>query len=223
MRMRRKRHLDERIADCGDYLLFFEPRSVYGRPDAKNYVKIEPKKVFGNDNPLFLEIGSGKGGFICKLAKLYPDKNFIAVEKDDNVMVSAMETAKEQNIPNLKFIICGAEQLDFLFDEKIFDGLYLNFSCPFPKTTYANRRLTNPKFLEIYKRILKDGALIVQKTDNRPFFDYSLESYAIANLEVIECTFDLYNSPYLDGNIATEYEEKFVSEGKPINKAVVKI
>jgi tRNA (guanine-N7-)-methyltransferase len=215
--MRRKRHLDERINDCGDILLFFEPREVYGRPDEKNYVKIDKTTAFENpQNPLFLEIGCGKGGFIIEMAKQNPDKNFIALEKDDNVMVTAMENAISAGVKNLKFIICGAEQLLFLFSEDFFDGLYLNFSCPYPKGTYANRRLTNPKFLKIYEKILKKGANIIQKTDNRPFFEYSLESFKEYGMPVEEETFDLYASDYLSGNIATEYETKFASEGKPI-------
>ncbi len=223
MRMRRKRHLDERINACGDILLFFEPREVYGRPDEKNYIKIDINKAFTNpNNPLFLEIGCGKGGFIIETALKNPDKNYIAVEKDDNVMVTAMENAISSGVKNLKFIICGAEQLLFLFSENTFDGLYLNFSCPYPKGTYANRRLTNPKFLKIYSQILKDEANIIQKTDNRPFFEYSLESYEQFGNPVVESTFDLYSSDYLSGNIATEYEKKFASEGKPICRVKVK-
>ena len=223
MRMRRKKHLDERIELSSKYLLFFEPRSVYGRPNKENYPNIDVKAVFGNDNPIYLEIGSGKGSFICQMAQKNPQNNYIAVEKDDNVMVSAMELASSMGLENVKFVICGAEQLDFLFSANSFDGLYLNFSCPFPKGTYANRRLTNPKFLRVYQTLLKNGAKIFQKTDNRPFFEYSLESYKECNLNATDVTFDLYKSEFLDGNVATEYETKFVSIGKPICRAVVVI
>ena len=223
MRMRRKKHLDERIELSSKYLLFFEPRSIYGRPNKENYPDIDVKKAFGNESPVYLEIGSGKGSFICQMAKNNPQNNYIAVEKDDNVMVSAMELASEMDLNNVKFVICGAEQLDFLFSENTFDGLYLNFSCPYPKGTYANRRLTNPKFLRVYQSLLKSGAKIIQKTDNRPFFEYSLQSYNESSLKVTEVTFDLYKSEFLDGNVATEYEKKFVSIGKPICRAVVVI
>ncbi len=223
MRMRRKKHLDERIELTSKYLLFFEPRSIYGRPKKENYPDIDVKKAFNNENPVFLEIGSGKGSFICQMAKNNPQNNYIAVEKDDNVMVSAMELALDMGLNNVKFVICGAEQLDFLFSENTFDGLYLNFSCPYPKGTYANRRLTNPKFLRLYQSLLKSGAKIIQKTDNRPFFEYSLQSYNECALKVTDVTFDLYKSDFLQGNVATEYEKKFVSIGKPICRAVVVI
>ncbi len=222
MRMRRKKHLDERLSLSNGVLLFMENRSQYGRPKQEDFIKINFNEVFANDNPVFLEIGCGKGAFITELAFLNPDKNYVAVEKDDNVMVSAMERAIEMGLKNVKFIICSAENLPFLLDIFSVDGIYLNFSCPYPKKTYANRRLTNPKFLDIYRKILKPNGVIVQKTDNVDFFNYSLESYAFCGYSVKEVTYDLYNSEYVVGNIATEYEKKFVMDGNNICRLVAK-
>ncbi|MBO7187123.1 MAG: tRNA (guanosine(46)-N7)-methyltransferase TrmB, partial [Clostridia bacterium] len=196
--------------------------SQYGRPKEEDFIKLNLNEVFSNDNPVFLEIGCGKGGFITELASLNPDKNFVAVEKDDNVMVSALERAVEMGLKNVKFIICSAENLPFILDIFSIDGIYLNFSCPYPKGTYANRRLTNPRFLDIYRRLLKPNGKIIQKTDNVDFFNYSIESYSFCGYSVKEVTYDLYNSEYVVGNIATEYEKKFVSDNKPICRLVAK-
>ena len=164
--MRRKKHLDERLTLSNGVLLFMENRSQYGRPKEEDFVKINLNEVFTNDNPVFLEIGCGKGGFITELASRNPDKNYIAVEKDDNVMVSAMERAIEMGLNNVKFIICSAENLPFVLDIFSIDGIYLNFSCPYPKKQYENHRLTYKSFLDIYKYVLKDDAVIELKTDN---------------------------------------------------------
>ncbi|MCQ2399427.1 MAG: tRNA (guanosine(46)-N7)-methyltransferase TrmB, partial [Clostridia bacterium] len=112
--------------------------------------------------------------------------------------------------------VCGAENLNFLLPENKIEKIYLNFSCPYPKKTYHNRRLTNPRFLNLYRSLLTDGGYIIQKTDNRPFFDYSVESFSSSGYEIDEITYDLYSSEYINDNIATEYEKKFVAEGKPI-------
>jgi len=220
MRMRRKKHLDERLVDVKDGLLFMENRSQYGRPTEDDFIKIDLSKTFANDNPVYLEIGCGKGGFIIEMALKNPNKNYIAVEKDDNVCVTAIENAIKSGAKNLKFIICSAENLPFMFDAFSFDGIYLNFSCPYPKKTYANRRLTNPRFLDIYRKLLKPDGKIVQKTDNVDFFEYSLSSYAFCGYKVSEITYDLYDSEYRIDNIPTEYERKFVKDGIQICRLV---
>ncbi|MBO5286430.1 MAG: tRNA (guanosine(46)-N7)-methyltransferase TrmB [Clostridia bacterium] len=216
MRLRRKKHLDERLELSKEYLLYFEEREHYGRPDPKDYPKLDFKTVFGNDNPVHMEIGCGKGGFITELASKTPDINYIAVEKDDNVTVSAVENAKKAGLKNVKFIICCAENLFLLINDGTIGRIYLNFSCPYPKHTYRNRRLTNPKFLQMYRSFLAKGGGVFQKTDNKPFFDYSLESYALSGYRTEKVTKDLYNSDYLEGNVATEYEKKFVLYGETI-------
>lgn len=189
---------------------------MYGRPDPVNYPKVDVLTVFEKIQPLYLEIGAGKGGFICEMAKLYPNRNFIAVEKDENVIVSGVERAKAEGLMNVRFIACRAENLPFLFPLPVFDGLFLNFSCPYPKGTYKNRRLTNPRFLKVYQIFLNENAPIIQKTDNRPFFEYSVESFLTCGYRLEEMTFDLYSSDYVEENVPTEYEKKFVSENKPI-------
>jgi tRNA (guanine-N7-)-methyltransferase len=216
MRLRRKKHLDERLELSKEYLIFFEEREHYGRPDPKDYPVLDFESVFGNKNPVHMEIGCGKGGFVTELASKNPDINYIAVEKDDNVTVSAVELAKSKGLKNVKFIICCAENLFLIIKNGTIGRIYLNFSCPYPKHTYRNRRLTNPKFLDMYRGFLAPGGGVFQKTDNKPFFEYSLQSYSVSNYRTEKLTWDLYKSDYLDGNIATEYEKKFVSLGETI-------
>lgn len=214
MRMRRKKNIDKRIADCGKW--FINPQKDKVK-DARILEKelIDFKELFNNDNDVVLEIGCGKGRFANQLAKQNPNINVLAVEKCDNVLVSAAENARDDNIENLRFLCCGAEYLERYIDEKSIVNLYLNFSCPYPKSRYKNNRLTNEKFLEIYKKILKDDAFIYQKTDNRKFFEYSLKSFSANGFFINDISLDLHNSD-IKGNIQTEYEEKFSSLGMPI-------
>ncbi len=214
--MRRKKYLDDRLNLCQDYVVFFEEREHYGRPDKKDYPTVDFKEVFNNCNPVHFEIGCGKGKFVTSLAENNKNINYVAVEKDDNVIVSAMERAKSLNLTNLKFMVVPAENLALLLTEKCVERIYLNFSCPYPKGTYKNRRLTNPKFLKFYAKILTDNGSIIQKTDNEDFFNYSVESYLQENYGLKGLTRDLYNSEFIEGNVQTEYEEKFVRLGKPI-------
>lgn len=216
MRMRRKKNLDERLSACKEYIIFFEERERYGRPNPTDYPMTDLNATFDNDNPLRIEIGCGKGKFICKLAAKNPDVNFIAIEKDDNVIVSAIERVRAAGLKNVKFMIVAAENLGLLIPEDSVKKIYLNFSCPYPKKTYRNRRLTNPKFLKLYAKLLKSGGSVIQKTDNKDFFEYSLESYQVESYTLSGLTRDLYSSEYIGENIATEYEEKFVAENKPI-------
>ena len=174
MRMRRKKHLEERIKACGNYLIIaeFEDLNFETAKQKTNYLNFY--ELFGNNNPVYLEIGCGKGQFVCEIAKRNPDYNYIAVEKVSNVIVAAAEHAVRENIPNVRFIKCGAEYLECLIPEHLIAGIYLNFSCPFPKKAYANHRLTSSRFLNIYKNIMKPDAEIHQKTDNRNFFEFSI-------------------------------------------------
>ena len=215
MRVRRKKHLSERLLAVSDILLMGEQedRNHKTAIEKKDYIDLE--KWFGNSNPLYLEIGCGKGKFAAEYAKRHKDINLLAVEKEPNVIVSACELAKEENISNLKFIKCSAEYIERYIREKSVSGLFLNFSCPFPKNTYASHRLTSSRFLEIYKRILADGARIEQKTDNMHFFEFSIEQFSAAGFKLENISLDLHNSGYED-NIVTEYESRFVAEGLPI-------
>ena len=216
MRMRRKKYLEERLLSCKDYIIYFEERERYGRPDKNDYPTADYKKAFCNDNSVQLEIGCGKGKFILETAMNNPDINFIAVEKDDNVIVSAIEKVKNAGLKNVKFMIVRAENLDMLIPENSVEKIYLNFSCPYPKKTYKNRRLTNPRFLRLYSSLLSRGGSVIQKTDNADFFEYSVNSFKEEDYTLIGVTYDLYSSEFYKGNVATEYEEKFVYENKPI-------
>lgn len=214
MRMRRKKNINSRIDNCGKW--FINPQRDKNK-DARVIEKeiIDLKELFGNDNDTVLEIGCGKGKFANQLAKENKNLNVLAVEKCDNVLVSAAETAKAENIENVRFICCGAEYIERYIDSNSVSTLYLNFSCPYPKSRYKNHRLTNERFLEIYKRILKKGSYIYQKTDNRRFFEYSLKSFSNNDFYISDISLDLHNSD-IQGNITTEYEEKFSSLGMPI-------
>lgn len=208
MRMRRKKNLDERLSACADILIICEGDDLNftTAPQKKDYIDFE--KIFGNNNSLELEIGCGKGKFACEIAKRNPDINYIAVEKSSNVIVEACEKAKEEGIKNLIFLKCGAEYLERYIKDNSIDRIYLNFSCPFPKKKYAAHRLTNKHFLSIYKSLLKSGGEIHQKTDNRNFFEYSIEQFSDFGYILKNISLDLHNSGFED-NIVTEYETKF--------------
>ena len=215
MRMRKKRHLDERIAACSDVNLGWLQDYASEQKGINPPEIIDVEKVFGNNNPLHLEIGCGKGQFAEEIARRNPDINFVAVEQNVNVLVTAMERTHKSGLKNLRYVMGMAEYLEKIFPENSVDKIYLNFSCPFPKNTYAKHRLTHERFLSIYRKILKKDALIVQKTDNSKFFEFSLNSFCDNDFRLRNITFDLHNSK-IEGNIITEYEERFSSQGYPI-------
>lgn len=215
--MRRKSRLDERITECGEHLLITEGCDFYKKPEQEKYDIIDLKKVFGNDNPVMLEIGCGKGGFAFKIAEKYPEINFIAVEKISNVIIEACEKADREKPKNLRFMNVAAENLLYYFGEHSISRIFLNFSCPYPKYTYRNRRLTYFRYLDIYKKLLIKGGEIRLKTDNRGFFEFSLQSLSENGFILKNITLDLHAGDLTD-NIETEYEKMFVAEGKPIYK-----
>jgi tRNA (guanine-N7-)-methyltransferase len=181
------------------------------------------KAHFGNDNPIHMEIGSGKGRFITTLAQQNPHLNYIALEKFPTVLLKLIKKIPEGGLKNLAVISTDAELMEEIFEHGELEKLYLNFSDPWPKKRHVKRRLTSSSFLALYKKIFKKGSTIEFKTDNRGLFDFSLEEFKNAHLTLQHVTFDLYNSELLDGNIATEYEERFHSIGTPINKLVAVI
>lgn len=176
-------------------------------------------KLFGNDNPIYLEIGMGKGKFIIENAKRYPNINFIGIEMFDSVLVRAIESINEE-IPNLKFIKMDATYIENVFDKDI-DLLYLNFSDPWPKNRHEHRRLTSDRFLKRYDSIFKKDKQIIMKTDNRHLFEFSLMSLTDYGYKIEELSLDLHNDDMPD-NIKTEYEEKFSSKGFPIYRVCAK-
>ena len=178
-------------------------------------------EVFGNDNPIYIEVGMGKGRFIIDMAKLHPEINYIGIEKYSSVLVRAIEKQTEEQLPNLVFIRMDAEAIENVFDEGEVDYIYLNFSDPWPKDRHARRRLTSVQFLNRYVHFLaKDGGLTF-KTDNRPLFDFSLEQVEEAGWTMVNYTYDLHHSEYAEGNVMTEYEEKFSAIGNPICRMVI--
>lgn len=222
MRMRLKKHLEERIADCGDILLAREGDGFFKlSEEERRQYRQDPCEIFGNDNPVCLEIGCGKGAWAIKSATLRPNVNFIALEKLSNVIVVACENASKLNLQNLRFLNVRAENLDSFVTPRSVDEIALNFSCPFPKKTYANRRLTSKNFLELYKRILKGDGVICQKTDDEEFFEWSIESFKQHGFTVYDVCYGLGENE--DGNIVTEYETKFRALGKPIYSLKAKI
>ena len=215
MRMRKKKNLEARLQSVSDILFIsdIEDRNFNTAKNEKEYIDFDA--WFGVTRPIFLEIGCGKGKFALEFAKQNPHINLVAVEKSGNVIVEACEKAKEAGLQNVKFIKCSAEYLEKYFCEKSVDRIFLNFSCPFPKNAYASHRLTHKRFLNIYKNILKDGAEIHQKTDNIHFFEFSLESFSNNGFAFKNISLDLHKSDF-EGNIETEYEQKFSSLGFPI-------
>lgn len=172
------------------------------------------KILFGNDNPICLEIGTGKGNFIINMAKKYPNINFIGVEKFDSVLVRALQ--KIDYLNNLRFIRMDAEYIDKVFDNEI-DTIYLNFSDPWPKDRHRHRRLTDTNFLKKYDGLFEGKKHIIMKTDNRKLFEYSIIEFTNYNYKINEISLNLYDDDILD-NVSTEYEEKFHSKGVPIYK-----
>ena len=173
------------------------------------------KEYFSNNNPIYVEIGMGKGDFIIENAKRYKDINFIGVEKYDSVIVRAIQKSNELELDNLKIIRVDANKLNEIFDKEI-DTIYLNFSDPWPKDRHAKRRLTSNIFLDIYSKIFKDRNRIIMKTDNINLFDYSLESLSNYGYDIVYKTNNL--DCLSNDNIMTEYENRFYNLGVKINK-----
>ncbi len=174
-----------------------------------NELKGSWKKVFNNDNPIYIEIGMGKGNFILENAITYPDINFIGIEKFDSIMALAIKKIEKYDLPNLKLIRMDALNIENVFDKEI-DKIYLNFSDPWPKPRHAKRRLTSYVFLDKYDKVFKKDRIMEMKTDNRELFEYSLISFNDNGYLIKEISLDLHNSNY-ENNIMTEYEKKFRS------------
>jgi len=194
---------------------------------ANDYVVQEPEKykgrwntLFHNNNPIHVEIGMGKGKFVMQLAAMNPNINYIGIEKYSSVLLRALEKNNEVELSNLFFIRFDAEYINNIFDKEELSRIYLNFSDPWPKDRHARRRLTSKEFLARYNECLKKDGEVMFKTDNRALFDFSLEEVKIAGWELKDVTFDLHNSELNEGNVMTEYEERFTALGHPIHKLI---
>lgn len=185
--------------------------------------------LFGNDNPIHVEIGMGKGQFIEQLALRNPDINYIGIERYDTVLLKAIKKrealeAAGNTLSNLTFISIDARLLADVFAEQEIDRIYLNFSDPWPKEKHGNRRLTSGVFMDIYRKFLNPSGELQFKTDNEMLFDFSLESIPGAGWTLTAVTRDLHHDDTMNaGNIMTEYEEKFSAKGNPIYKLIAKM
>lgn len=179
-------------------------------------------QLFQNEHPIRIEIGMGKGKFLYTMAKENPEINYIGIEKYSSVLLRAIQKMEEEKLDNLIFIRMDAEEITDVFDKGEVDKIYLNFSDPWPKDRHAKRRLPSRQFLERYNLILKPDGVVEFKTDNRELFDFAVEELKYAGYRVHALTYDLHNDAELvQGNIMTEYEEKFSSMGKPICKYII--
>ncbi|MBR1983844.1 MAG: tRNA (guanosine(46)-N7)-methyltransferase TrmB [Clostridia bacterium] len=217
MRMRRKKHLDERLEICNEYLVETD-RSIANvtlANQSKDY--IDYRELFYNSNPVNLEIGCGKGGFIVKTALKIANENFIAVEMMQNIIVMAMEKAKNANLKNVVFMNTGAEYLPRYIKPNSIKTIYLNFSPPFPQKSYECRRLTNERNATNYYDFLCAGGKLIQKTDDKDFFEYSFNMLKKVGFEVVD-TSDLVL--FDKDNVKTEYEEKFLAKSMKIYRLI---
>ena len=205
MRLRKKPHTDEKLQTFADFVTVGD---------------IEP---FQKDlsRKLFVELGTGKGDFITQIAERNPQINFVGLEVEATVVLTAARKVREKNLSNVRLFVFDVSNIAELFAAHEVDRLYINFCDPWPKKRHAKRRLTYVKFLELYRKILAPDGEIFFKTDNRPLFDFSLEQFAAAGMEVRDVTNDLHaNEP--PENIRTEYETKFSAQGVPINFCIAR-
>ena len=209
MRMRKKKHGEERLAKCQDFL--YEHKN---NEPLKN-----PVTVFGkSEGKVYLEIGAGKGGFACGMVQKHPDVCYFAMERVTDCVVLAAERASEAGLNNnLRFMIDSADRLMAIFAPGSVDKIFLNFSDPWSKKGYAKRRLTHRRYLAVYLTLLKEGGTLTFKTDNDGLFDFSLEEIAGIGLSPVALTRDLHASEWNEGNVVTEYEANFSSQGVKIN------
>ena len=181
------------------------------------------RALFPQNNPIYIEVGMGKGRFIMDMAEAHPDINYIGIEMYSSVLLRATQKMEERTLDNLKFILMDAVKIDECFAEGEVDRIYLNFSDPWPKDRHAKRRLPSRRFLEKFHKILVPDGEIEFKTDNRALFDFALEEVEAGGFSLVKHTFDLHNdSEMMEGNIMTEYEERFSSIGNPICKYIIR-
>lgn len=209
MRLRNKPWAKEKIAQ--------HPETIIAAPEQ---LRGKWQEVFEKHQPLHIEIGSGKGRFITEMAKAHPEINYIGIEVYQSVIVAALDQAIEADLPNLKLLNVNANDLEEFFAKGEVGRVYLNFSDPWPKSRHEKRRLTYKRFLKIYENILKDHGEIHFKTDNQSLFEYSLMSFSEYGLLLTFISLDLHHSNY-EGNIMTEYEQKFSERGNRIYRCEV--
>ena len=178
--------------------------------------------IFGNNNPIHIEIGMGKGRFIMDMARLHPEINYIGIEKYSSVLIRGIQKMEKEELPNLYFIRMDAEEITDVFGQGEVNKIYLNFSDPWPKDRHAKRRLPSREFLNRYRIILSEEGNLEFKTDNQELFAFALEELEPAGWHPDQVTYDLHHdAEMMEGNIMTEYEERFSSLGNPICKYII--
>ena len=212
MRQRKIKDVEERLLNYTQFMVE-NPLEQKGRW----------REVFGNDHPLYMELGCGKGQFIMGYAKAHPEWNFLAIEGQDSVALRALQKAAKEELPNVRFVIAYVKDIRDMFEDGELDGMFLNFSDPWPKERHAKRRLTYSQRLLQYRQILGEGGQIQFKTDNEGLFDFTLEQIEEAEMEILEMSRDLHNSEFAEKNITTEYEDKFAGRGKNINYVKIRV
>ncbi|WP_338472042.1 tRNA (guanosine(46)-N7)-methyltransferase TrmB [Niallia sp. XMNu-256] len=209
MRLRHKPWAKEKLEQYPQYVIS-NPEELKGKWD----------NVFELSQPLHVEIGTGKGRFISEMAKANPQINYLGIELQESVIVSALDRLIEAEVPNVKLLNANAFDLPKFFEKGEISRVYLNFSDPWPKVRHEKRRLTYKSFLEIYEQLLPNQGEIHFKTDNQGLFEYSLMSFSKYGMLLNYVSLDLHNSDY-EGNIMTEYEEKFSKKGNRIYRCEV--
>lgn len=203
MRLRKKHNLESRLQQAAALML---PAVEAGAP---------PLYSGCNDKPLHVEIGCGKGAFVCALAAMHPDIDFVAIERDPNVAITAVERAMRDGLENVRFFIGNADNMPALFSARSVARIYLNFSDPWHKKRHYKRRLTYRTWLQMYLTLLQDDGEIRFKTDNRPLYEFSLGEFDSC-MQRTFTTEDLHASELAPGNVMTEYEQLFSAKGNPI-------
>lgn len=212
MRMRKKKWADPWLEQHSDYI-YEDPKEYAGKW----------RELLGCEI-LHVEIGTGKGDYLNTMAAMYPEEGWVGIEKDRSAAAVAARKAVEAEHPDLhnkRMIVHAAEDMMDWFVPGEIDVIHLNFSDPWPKKGHAKRRLTSTRFLEVYDKILKADGVVEFKTDNQDLFTFSLESAEEGGWEILGYTRDLHHDPMCEGNVMTEYEEKFSSQGNPICKMVI--
>lgn len=211
MRLRNIKGAKKKLREHSDHVVS-DPASKQGKW----------QEVFGNDQPIRLEIGCGKGQFVVAMANDHPEVNFLALEKYDSVLLRVLEKQLEERLPNLKLIRADARHITSFFSDDEIDGVYLNFSDPWPKRRHAKRRLTHMHYLQRYRGIIKNGGFIRQRTDQFSLFEFSINQFIRCPwLKIEALSLDLHQDD--NANHTTEFEDKFIQEGKRIFYAALTI
>ena len=214
MRIRRKKHLEERLENLKDIIIVPDRDIVNVKEAVQDKKYYDFSSMFSSDNPVEMEIGCGKGGFVVQKALLNPNVNYIAVELLNNIIVMAGELAKSKGVENVRFLNSGAEYLPRYIKDGSINNIYLNFSPPFPPNSYESHRLTCDRRVLEYKNFLVNDGSIFQKTDDKPFFEYSFQKFVEHGFDVEDLS-EKVNVGLID-NVVTEYEKKFREKGMPI-------